>query len=199
MEDGQNRGPFTRPGGSGALRSRHSGRGRSWKRPWFLGFGREDESWVGPATLATLPSLCDPEVVSIRVDCGTFGDFIHLRLWPSSIWVDERSGRTVRPARTCVRHWQSPASSPGPSPAVGGGGGLFWRSGKESWTKSAAASSALTGWSRPERSSQSLAQVSPAAAPVLAEEVCKEGASKEKPESETPPAALAACARTTAR
>lgn len=75
---------------------------------------------------------------------------------------------------------------------LGEGGGLFWRSGKESWTKSAAASSALTGWSRPERSSQSLAQVSPAAAPVLAEEVCKEWASKQKPESETPPAALAA-------
>ncbi|EDL80614.1 rCG31434 [Rattus norvegicus] len=36
-------------------------------------------------------------------------------------------------------------------------------------------------------------------APVLAEEVCKEGASKEKPESETPPPALAASARTTAR
>lgn len=69
----------------------HSGRGRSWKRPWFLGFGREDESWVGPATLATLPSLCDPEVVSIRVDYGTFGDFIHLRLWPSSIWQEKRN------------------------------------------------------------------------------------------------------------
>lgn len=81
LEDGQNRGPFT-----GQEEVEHSGRGRSWKRPWFLGFGREDESWVGPATLTTLPSLCDPEIESIRVDCGTFGDFIHLRLWPSSIF-----------------------------------------------------------------------------------------------------------------
>lgn len=69
----------------------------------------------------------------------------------SLAWADEGSERTVCPARSCVPHWQSPASSPGPSPAVGEGGGLFWRSGKESWTKSAAASSVLTGGSRPER------------------------------------------------
>lgn len=37
-------------------------------------------------------------------------------------WAGERSRRRVRPARTCVPHWQSPASSPGPSPAVGGRG-----------------------------------------------------------------------------
>lgn len=40
----------------------------------------------------------------------------------SLAWADERSRRRVCPARTCVRHWQSPASSPGPSPAVGGRG-----------------------------------------------------------------------------
>lgn len=40
----------------------------------------------------------------------------------SLAWADEGSGRTVCPARSCVPHWQSPASSPGPSPAVGGRG-----------------------------------------------------------------------------
>lgn len=46
------------------------------------GFGSSGGGWGGMGV---------SHEPTIRVDCGTFGDFIHLRLWPSSIWQEKRN------------------------------------------------------------------------------------------------------------
>lgn len=81
--------------------------------------------------------------------------------------ADGRARRRVRPARPCAQDWQSPASCPGHSRADGGEGGLF--------AEFKEILGSLSLWSRSERSSRSLAQVSPAAASGLIEAVWKEG------------------------
>lgn len=80
----------------------------------------------------------------------------------------------------------TPSSCRGPSPAAEGGRSLSCVDLMEILGEVGAASP-LSGWSWSERSSRCLAQVTPAAASVPAEEVWKEGAGRERLELVTPP------------
>lgn len=96
----------------------------------------------------------------------------------SFVLADGRARRGVRPPRPCAR-LRRPLPPALHSPAAGGEGSLFFGVKRN------------RGQSLPlvvvRASSWSLAQVSPAAASVLTEEVWKEGAGRKRLESVTPP------------